>query len=109
MDFLTTKQPLEYKEQKILQAFGRTSSSRKSNLAIESRLTLRQIDKTVKKLVQKGLVKTKPAPNSQFDEYVYLTDKGNSARRKMHGSTVKYKTPVEPNIDQKLRARIGFH
>ena len=109
MEFITTKQPLDYKEQKTLQAFGRTSVSRKSNLAIESHLTPNQIDETVNNLVQKGLVKTKPARNSQFDEYVYLTNKGNSARRKIYGSVVQYKTPVESDIDQKLRKRIGFH
>ena len=108
MVFIARKQllKLNQEEQKTLQAFGRTSFSRKSNLAIESQLTPSQIDVAVNNLQEKGLVKIEPEISSQSDQRIYLTWKGNQVRRKIGISTVEYPTKIAPNINERLEEKI---
>lgn len=108
MEFITKKQllTLNQEEQRTLQAFGRTSFSRKSNLAIESQLTPSQIDIAVNHLVKKGLAEIKTDKSSKYDERVYLTRRGNQVRREIGKTKVEFPTPIESNIDKKLKDKI---
>ena len=82
MVFAMSQRPLvlNEEEQKILKAFGRTSFSRKSNLAIESLLTPAQVDVAANHLAEKGLVKIKSSKNSFLEsisatsKFVFLTN-----------------------------------
>ena len=108
MQTLRNHEKLSFPQEVIrtLQAFGRTSFSRKSNLAIESQLTPSQIDIAVTHLVKKGLAEIKTDKSSQSDERVYLTRKGNQVRRDIGRTKVEFTTPIEPDIDKKLKEKI---
>lgn len=109
MVFAMSQRPLvlNEEEQKILKAFGRSSFSRKSNLAIESLLTPAQVDVAANHLAEKGLVKIKSSKNSESDDRVYLTWKGGQVKRKINKNVIEFPTSVEPNIDEKLKRQIA--
>ena len=94
-------------EQKTLRAFGRTSFSRKSNLAIESLLTPVEVDTAVRHLVEKDLVKVKPSKYSGCDERVYLTWKGGQVKRQIGKNLIDFPRPAESDIDSKLQKQIA--
>ena len=110
MIFMATQEPLKLnqEEQKILRAFGRTPFRRKSDLAIESLLTPSQIDMAVKNLVKEGLAKIKKTSDqdSELDQRVYLTGKGNQVRRRIGKNAIEYPTKIEPDINKKLEEKI---
>ena len=109
MVFAMSQRPLvlNEEEQKILKAFGRTSFSRKSNLAIESLLTPAQVDVAANHLAEKGLVKIKSSKNSESDDRVYLTWKGGQVKSRINKTVIELPTSVEPNIDEKLKEQIA--
>jgi len=98
---------LSVEEQKILHAFGRTVFSRKSNLAIKSLLTLTQVDTAIDCLADKELVEVKDNSSSQGDAKVYLTRKGGQIKRRINTNIVEFPTPVESDIDDKLKIQIA--